>query len=253
MVIAWLAAWVLRGTVRSGDIVGTTYGIFATFWLVVVGAYGLRRRMMRTASRFGLGRASSWLHLHVYGGLLFLLAMVLHAGFGWPAGLLSWILWLLSVWTVASGLAGLALQRSVPRLLSSSSSIEVNYDRIPELVEEIRRRAEAIVEQAEAPVRGLYDRSLAPVLAAPTRRLSVLLDSGNWMHHMESVRRLQALLPDSQGEQIAELEQLVRAKLDLDTHYSLQKILRGWLWLHLPASALLGALVVLHIASVIYY
>jgi hypothetical protein len=253
MIVGWLVAWVLRGSVRSSDAVGTTYGILAVSWLTLVAAYGVRRRMMRAVTRLGLGRARTWLRLHLYGGLLFLLAVILHAGLGWPAGLMSWALWLLSLWTVLSGFFGLALQRTVPRLLSSSSSLEVNYDRIPELVDEIRQRAESLVAAAEAPVRGLYARSLAPVLAAPRRNLSVLLDSGSWMHHMESVRRLQTLLPGDQRDQIEELERLVRAKLDLDTHYTLQQLLRGWLWLHLPASILLCALVLLHIATVMYY
>lgn len=253
MLIAWLAAGWLRGGVRSGDPVGMTFGIVATAWLVLVALYGVRRRMMGWASRFGLGRARAWLFLHVYGGLLFLLAFVLHAGLAWPTGLLSWALWLLSFWTVLTGLLGLFFQRTVPRLLASGSTLEVNYERIPELVAEIRRRAEHLVADAEAPVRGLYARRLAPVLASPRRDLSVFLDAGGWHRHLDSVVRTQELLSGEERRQVEELEGLVRAKLDLDAHYTLQQVLRGWLWLHVPASALLVALVALHIGAVIYY
>lgn len=253
MVVGWVLAWALRGSVRPGDAVGTTFGILATSWLVLVAAYALRRRMMRAASRFGLGRARAWLWLHVYGGLLFLLAMVLHAGPSWPAGLLSWALWLLSFWTVLTGLFGLLLQRTVPRLLASGSTLEVHYERIPELVAEIRGRAERLAAGADAPVRGLYTRRLAPVLAVPRRNLSVFLDAGGWHRHLEPIDRLRELLPAEERRQVEELETLVEAKLDLDAHYTLQQVLRGWLWLHVPPSALLIVLVILHIGSVIYY
>ena len=50
-----------------------------------------------------------------------------------------------------------------------------------------------------------------------------------------------------------ELEALVRTKLDLDTHYTLQQVLRGWLWLHVPTSALLLVLVAVHVVAMLYF
>jgi hypothetical protein len=250
---AWLATWLLRGTVRPGDLVGMAFGVLASLWLLLAALYGVRRRLMGLVTRLGLGRARAWLWLHLYGGGLFLLAVLLHTGLRWPVGLFSWTLWLLSLWTVATGVLGLAVQRTVPRLLASGSGLEVSYERIPELVTEIRHRAEALAEEAAAPVRGLYTRQLAPVLAMPRRNLSVFLDAGGWHRHLEPLGRLRALLPGEERRQVEELEGLVRAKLDLDAHYTLQQVLRTWLWLHVPASALLVVLVVLHIAAVIYY
>jgi cytochrome b subunit of formate dehydrogenase len=39
----------------------------------------------------------------------------------------------------------------------------------------------------------------------------------------------------------------------LDAHYTLQKALRWWLYLHVPASLMLVLLVGLHVYAVIYY
>ena len=49
------------------------------------------------------------------------------------------------------------------------------------------------------------------------------------------------------------LERLYSAKLDLDTHYAWQTVLRTWLWLHVPAAVLLLVLVAIHIATVLIY
>lgn len=228
-------------------------GIVATLLLLVSAAYGVRRRMMRFFTRVRLGRAHTWLRLHIACGVLFLVALGFHAGFDLPGGLLNRTLWLLSLWTVASGFLGLAVQRTVPRILSASAAVEVNYDRIPDLVDEIRRRAERLSEESETPVRNLYRRSLAPMLAAPERNLSVLLDAGGRRRTLDPVDRLQSLLPDDQRARLSQLEALVRTKLDLDTHYTLQQVLRGWLWLHVPTSALLLVLVAVHVVAMLYY
>lgn len=228
-------------------------GAIATLLLVVAAAYGARRRLVAAATRHRMGSAHAWLRLHVWIGAAFLLALAVHGGPTLPEGLLSRALWLLSLWTVLSGLLGLAVQRTVPRLLSAAAATEVNYDRIPELVDEIRQRADVLSERAETPVRNLYRRSLAPMLAAPQRNLSVLLEAGGRRRQLDPVHRLQTLLPEEQRHRLDELEALVRTKLDLDTHYTLQQVLRGWLWLHVPTSALLLVLVAVHVASVLYY
>ena len=52
---------------------------------------------------------------------------------------------------------------------------------------------------------------------------------------------------------LGELQQLYRAKLELDAHYTLQHVLRGWLVLHVPVSLVLLVLVGLHVFTVLYY
>ncbi|MEM8930263.1 MAG: hypothetical protein AAGE94_03765 [Acidobacteriota bacterium] len=255
--VAMVAIWALLHWLYDlgypNDPVGVAFGVAATLLMSAVAAYGLRRRAMSLATRLGLGSAPRWLALHLYGGWLFLVAMFLHSGLQWPDGAFSWCLWLLSVWTVLTGALGLMLQRTVPRLLAAGASVEVHYDRIPALVEDLRRRAEALVAAADRPVQVLYRRRLAPVLAAPRRNPAVFLDADGGRRRLEPVARLRSLLEPDERERLAELEELVRAKLDLDTHFTLQQVLRGWLWLHLPASILLVVLVIVHIASVAYY
>ncbi|MCG8455388.1 MAG: hypothetical protein MI919_03835 [Holophagales bacterium] len=249
----WTVAWATGGSVRPVDPVGAAFGIVATLLLLIAAAYGLRRRAMGPVSRLGLGHARTWLELHVHGSLLFLLAMFLHTGLAWPKGAFSWCLWSVSIWTVLTGLLGLSLQRIVPRLLAAGRGVEVHYDRIPELVGEIRVRAESLVADAGRPVRRLYERRLAPALAAPRRDLTVFFDAGGRHRRLEQIARLHELLEADEGRRLTELEELVQAKLDLDARFTLEQTLRAWLWLHVPASMLLVVLVLVHIGTVVYY
>jgi hypothetical protein len=233
---------------------GLTYGAGAAGLMVAAGLYGARRRAMALASKLRLGNARGWLYLHVYGGGLFLLLALMHSGFRLPSGPVTWWLWALSLWTVASGLVGLTLQQWLPRTLGSALALEVLYERIPELVAEIRDKAEALVASCAEPVQALYARRVAPALAAPERRLIYFLDiTGGKQSQLKEFDYLRRFLPAEDKEKLGELVQLYKAKLDVDAHYTLQTALRGWLWIHVPTSIALYALLILHLFAVYRY
>lgn len=248
------AANIALAEVRPGSAWGLGYGIAAAVLLAIAGAYGLRRRFMKAASKLGAGSASAWLAVHVYGGSLFLLLVLMHSGFALPSGWITWWLWGLSLWTVASGLVGTVLQRWIPRLLTSGLSVEANYDRIPELTADIAERAGKAAGGGSAAIQGLYDRVVAPELAAPRRRLLYFLDITGGIHaKLKEFRYLSTFLSDDERQSLEELESLYRTKLELDAHYTLQQPLRWWLYAHLPVSILLVAFLVVHLIAVFLY
>lgn len=241
------------GEVSPANVWGLTYGILAAVLLVVAALYGVRRRAMKTGTRLA-GRTRSWLWLHVWGGGLFLLLVTMHSGFAWPTGALTWWLFVLAWWTVVSGLLGLFLQSWIPQVLSSGLSLEVNYERIPALVDEVRSKAEALVSEADTTIAELYRKSLAPELQAPRRRFIYFTDiTGGIRTRLTEVDYLRRFLPADEKEKLTELEKLFRAKLEMDAHYTLQRALRLWLYLHVPTSLVLLGLVVLHVWTVLYY
>ena len=230
------------------------FGVAAAVLMALAAAYGLRRRAMRTATRLRLGSAASWLRLHLYGGLLFALLVLIHSGFDLPSGWVTWGLWLLTLWTVASGLAGLALQRWIPRQLASGLSLEAHYDRIPELVAELAERARRLVGESSEPVQQLYQSGLEAALATPQRRLIYLSDiTGGAQARLRPLNHLRGFLGSEDRGRLDRLAELYRTKLELDGHYTLQHLLRIWLWGHLPASILLLAFFALHLFQVLYY
>lgn len=239
---------------RSDNVWGLSYGIAATALLLGTALLGVRRRTMNFSSRLGLGRSRSWLYFHIYGGSLFLLLVLMHSSFALPAGWVTWWLWALSLWTVASGFVGLALQQWIPKALASGVSIEVLYERIPGLIDEIRDRADRLVETCSEPVESLYLRRVAPALDGPTRRLAYFFDiTGGIDGRVREFGYLGRLLPAEEKEKLGELEELYRSKLEIDAHYTLQQALRWWIYAHAPVSVMLIAFVVLHLFSVLYF
>jgi hypothetical protein len=97
------------------------------FWAGVAAAllcfaqllYPLRRPLM--ARPFGTARRA--LQFHIYGSSVMFVLVLVHAGIAWPAGWLGRALLVVTAWTVASGLAGVWIQRRVPgRLLEHGGS-----------------------------------------------------------------------------------------------------------------------------------
>jgi hypothetical protein len=248
--VAWLIA-TLRGGAAPGSTASIVFGIGAAVMLLVVMAYAVRRAMPAVRA---LGRTRTWLQLHVWGGLLFLLLMLLHTGWGVPGGTLVTVLWMLSIWVVASGLAGLWLQRSVPSLLDATSSFEVNLYRIPELVADLRQRAETLAKSSGPAIQAYYARELAPDMEAPraTRR-SLLGRSRITSYRSREYQILRRTVAPDATPGLDELFQLHSTKLEMDVHYTLQRVLRVWLALHLPASVVLLGVTAMHIILALYY
>lgn len=198
----------------------------------------------------------SWtvLQIHVYGGGIFLLLMLMHTGFSVPSGIHTWWLWLLSIWVVGSGFLGIVIQKWIPTVLNAGLSIEVHYDRVPELIEHIRSRSEKLIASADERVREFYDSRIAPTLAQPEPRLMYFIDITGGIHRRtKSFDYLRALLSTEDQNTLDELKILFRSKLEIDAHYTLQRALRGWLMLHVPVSMVLIVLLCFHIFSVWYY
>ena len=250
---AALAANVAFAEIHTGNTWSLAYGIAAAVLMLLAVIYGARRRMMRLASRFRAGSAAGWLGLHIWGGSLFLLLMLMHSGFRLPAGTITGWLWALGWWTVSAASVAACCSAGSRRMLASGLRTEILYERIPELVGEIRDRAVELAGGAHEAVAALH-RDLEPELAAPRRRWLFFVDiTAGRERRGREFRHLRRLLVDGDRQQLDRLEDLYRTKLEVDAHYTLQQVLRLWLYLHVPGSLLLVALLAAHLYSVWAY
>lgn len=241
---------VLLANIHPGNAWGLTYGTTAAVLMLGAALYGVRRRTMR----WGIGIAQTWLQFHLYGGALFFLLLLMHTGFKIPSGVITWWLWFLSIWITLTGFLGVWLHKWLPKLLSSGLSIEVLYDRIPELVREIQAKTEGLIASCDEPIREFYQNHLAPALAGPQFNMIYYLDiSGGINAQARRFDHLKKIVVGEQKKKVGELEQFYKTKLEIDAHYTLQKALRTWLFLHVPVSILVVLLLVLHVYSVWYY
>jgi hypothetical protein len=229
---------------------GLIFGGIATAVMVLEILYALRRRLLIKP----LNTGQAWLQVHVYGGTLAALFVLIHIGFRWPHGLFGYTLFLLTLLTTLSGLLGVILQKTVPLTLTSSIGVEAIYERIPEMVADLRAQAAETVTGASDMLQRFYGSHVQPALVGPTVSFSYLMDVHSGRERVVTdFQGIQSFLAGEDKSRADHLQQLVTRKMDLEAHYTWQNVLRRWLLLHVPLAMLLMAAIVAHIAAVWRY
>jgi len=200
-----------------------------------------------------LGRAETWLQIHVYLGFFTVVLFLIHLNFRAPHGWFEMALALLFALVSASGVVGLFFSRTLPRRLATRGG-EVIFEKIPALRHTLRAQAESLALGAEAKspvIAEFYAKELEPFFAGPKNL---------WLHVVESRRPLNALIAelddlrrfanDAERGKIETLAALVRQKDGLDYHRALQLTLKLWLFVHIPLTYALLIFTALHLVLV---
>ncbi|HZZ17728.1 MAG TPA: hypothetical protein VFE25_00060 [Opitutaceae bacterium] len=198
-----------------------------------------------------LTRASTWLRFHVYGGWLAVLLFFLHAGTAWPDGRLNQILAAVFLLVAASGALGLFLSRWVPSKLTASGEA-LTYERIPEIRRQIRTSVEALIVAAdhESDSSTLGDFYVNHLLVYVNWRPGLFaLPFGDPPLHRKTISSLVSLnryFNAREREIASELREWIEAKRNLDTQLVGQRLLKLWLFVHIPLSCSLIILGLVH-------
>jgi hypothetical protein len=227
---------------------GLAFGFLAAFLFVFEMLYPARRPRARP-----LFTAKNWIQAHIYLGVIAMLAVIIHAG-GLPHGFFGWWLMLLSLWTTATGLLGVALQKSIPAMLAEGLRVEALYERIPELVQKVAADADVLMADTSDVLERFYRADVEQALSKLRPSWAFLLDvRGGRDRALEPFRRMTQFVPAEDKDKLEELTSLFTEKLELDAQYSLQRILRSWLWIHVPPAGLLIGLMSVHIFGWLWY
>jgi hypothetical protein len=243
LLAAWWSPW------QPGRLGGLIAGSLAAALFVAGALYPARRRWgawpFRTAER--------WLQFHVYGTSLAALLVLVHMGFRLPAGLFGWLLFALAFWTTASGLLGVYLQKTLPAALARNLRVEAIAERIPGIVQQLARDADAMMSGAPEVLARVYQSEIRPMLDGPRPAWAHVSDVRTGRtRQIEPLEKLARFVDEPERGRLAALEGLVNDKLDLDVHLSVQRVMRSWLVLHVPPAILLLGLLAVHVFAVVY-
>ena len=222
--------------------------------MLFLGAFNVRKKL----TAFNLGRARTWLALHIAVGLLVVVVFLFHTGTLWPTGLyeqfMAALFWLVS----ATGVLGVAIIITYPKRLTDSGR-EIIYERIPNEVYTIRERAEAEVvacteESGANTLADHYEETLDWYFRRPRFYLNYVVGGNQaeaWLRsHGDAVRRY---LSDKETPYLNRLLELAEQKAAIDRQYACQDVMRKWLVAHIPLSVGLIAMSVWHLLLVYVY
>ncbi len=205
-----------------------------------------------------LSGASSWLQAHVYAGFVCTLAFGLHGGWRLPTGVFESVLWLLFAFVAGSGVAGLALSRWLPPRMGRHGE-RVVFERIPGFRRQLAQQVEELAmtsvrDTASSTIADFYVRRLASFLKGPQGMLAHLVGSTRQHRRLRTeIHHLARYLNQRGCEILDEIEDCVAAKNNLDYQHALHLALRGWRYVHVPASYAAVLLIVVHIVLVLAF
>jgi hypothetical protein len=250
--IAAVAIFVLvrvRSGWSPGQWPGLIFGTTATIIVGIDGLYPLRRRL-----RWPLRSAEAWLQFHVYGGCLAALSAVLHSGVQWPHGRLGWLLAATGLLSITGGLFGVFLQKVLPARLATELTVEAAYERLPQLAARLQGEADRLMTGAGELLERVYRSEARPALERLQPSWGYLIEMRTAQQaRLAPLHNLEAFVTESDRARLDDLASIVTEKLQLDVQYSLQRVLRHWLLLHVPIAYLFMGLLALHIVLVLSF
>lgn len=260
---AWYEATAPR--THGGSAWGIGYGVGATGLVLLLTAFGWRKRAYRSKA----GTLEGWLQAHVALGVLAPLVVICHAGFRFEDALaVGAFVAMLGV--VASGLVGALLYSTSPRLLtevqSNLSTAEIS-ERLNRLVASMARLAsgrsrafEGVYREvvAAATPGGFAGWKLLPGrLPAGGRRGTAGVLGSAGPDGRDGWARLLGRVPPEEQESLRKLLVLARQHRELHLRLAHQEryknLLDAWLWIHVPLTAALLVLIAGHVVAALYF
>ena len=256
----------------GGTGIGLLFGVLALGLMLFAAALSVRKRF----PIWRIGRAKIWMRAHLWLGFLALPMVLYHSAFH-ARGALAFVLFWLTIIVVFSGIGGAVLQHFLPTRMFREIPFETIYDQIPVIRAQLAAEANSRtkdVSQSLAPASGpgatvvdtmleiedlqpqteALERFIAtevvPYLADEQSHRTRLKDREYSRANFEHLRRE---FPQPAWAPITAIEEIVEEKRQLDHQARLHRLLHAWLLVHLPVSAALILLAIIHAIGALRY
>ena len=129
------------GGATGGTIIGIMYGSVGFGFMIFAGLLSLRKRF----PVWRMGRTQTWMRGHLWLGLISYPIILLHSGFSFGHGALTFWMMVLFTVVIISGLLGAALQHYMPRMVTQLVPMETIYGDSAHVLRDLQEEAERIV------------------------------------------------------------------------------------------------------------
>jgi len=186
-----------------------------------------------------LVRAATWLQIHLYAGWFSLFIFLLHLHFRIPRGPFEVTLALIFCLVILSGIFGLYISRTLPPRMARSGEALL-YERMPAFRRHIKRSVEDLIRKAESETESstlgnFYVDRLRRFFTRVPSAFSALASAEPGMHPlMGEINALSRYLDDREKAIANEIRDWIETKQNLDLQYSCQRLLKLWLFVHIP-------------------
>jgi hypothetical protein len=243
---------------HGGSTMGIAYGILGTLAVIVLLAFGVRKRAYRST----FGTLETWLQSHLYLGILAAVLILFHTGFRFHDKVAVAAFAVLVV-VVASGIWGALVYTAVPRRLTEAEG-DLTPEQMGEQLNHLGRTMGRLAAGRSEPFRQVAQGLLAEMV--PARLAGWKLLFGARRDLIGQAGRSDtaapwaaplARVPPAEQEDLRQLLVLARQRRELHQRLLVQQRYRNlldvWLYLHVPLSVALLALIGAHLIAVFYF
>ena len=237
---------------HGGSKLGIAYGIAGSALILLLAAFGLRKRAYRST----FGTLEQWMQSHIYLGILAGVILLFHTGFRFNDGIAVATFVLVGI-VVISGAAGAILYVTVPRLLTEVES-NLSVAEISDQLNQLARQMARIASDKSPPFQRIYTeliRESQPGWLAGwrllfTRRRVKTQVGADWSN-------LIALVGKEEQDDLRQMLVVSRQRKELLLRLIYQQryknVLEAWLYLHVPFTVAAMVFAVVHVVAVFYY
>jgi hypothetical protein len=249
MLLALYGVYAVYSIPRGGGFTGYALGIIGTLFIFVLMLLPIRKRQYQRP----VGRLDVWMRMHVCLGIITGVIVGMHAGFR-VGGTISIMLTVLFVLVLLSGIIGTVLYELLPHTIARMGNQMFRAESLLENRVEVERALDTLQTDRSAQFRDMvtreftrrrYPTSITPLILFPW----LIRFAGN----NRDVETRVKTLPEAEQIAYQNARKLLTQHWQLDRQLFYQQVLKQWLWTHIPLSAAMITLLIVHIVSELYY
>ena len=186
-----------------------------------------------------LVKAATWLQIHIYAGWFCFFIFLLHIRFHIPSGPVEVTLATIFCIVILSGVFGLYISRNLPARMTASGETLL-FERIPAHRLRIQGNVEALIRKAESETESstlgdFYVQRLRAFFARIPSAISALASAERGLHALlAEMNALDRYLNEQERNIASEIRDWIETKQNLDFQYAAQRLLKLWLFVHIP-------------------
>jgi hypothetical protein len=198
-----------------------------------------------------LVRASTWLQIHIYAGWFCAFVFLLHIQFRFPNGAMELTLAAIFCVVIVSGIFGLYITRSFPPRMTLSGEVLL-YERIPAHRSYIQQNVDNLIRKAESETQSstlgdFYIEHLQGFFTSVPSAFRALRSADSGLPALlAELNAVSRYLNDQEMAIAHEIHDWIETKQNLDFQYASLRLLKLWLFVHIPFSYSLILLGVVH-------
>ncbi len=249
-----LAKYGLDGSINGGWLtMRWLTGLVGLLGIATVMTYPLRKKVYRRRA----GALRYWLLVHIYLGVMAGLVLLLHGGTR-TGGALTTLLYLAFDVVIVSGLVGVAAYLVAPRIMTRIEGEPLLVEDLTARRQELIQEQEAILQKSEGWLREEIQTKVYPRFLSRTflwRQITNRepLKSLLAQAREEFKERITRLATDDERELLIAAVETAVTRKRVEALLLLHQSLRIWIPVHVVSTALMLALMLVHISQVVFF